>query len=45
MQKGATVFGYQVPDPEHYGVVAFDEGGRATSIEEKPAQATLPAGR
>ena len=36
-QKGATVFGYQVRDPERYGVVAFDEVGRATSIEEKPA--------
>ena len=35
-QKGATVFGYQVPDPERYGVVAFNELGRATSIEEKP---------
>ena len=35
---GATVFGYQVPDPERYGVVAFDGDGRATSIEEKPAR-------
>ena len=35
-QRGATVFGYRVPDPERYGVVDFDEDGRATSIEEKP---------
>ena len=32
----ATVFGYYVPDPERFGVVAFDEEWRATSIEEKP---------
>ena len=32
----ATVFGYYVPDPERFGVVAFDESGRVTSIEEKP---------
>lgn len=36
--RGATVFGYHVPDPERYGVVAFDRSGRATSIEEKPAR-------
>jgi glucose-1-phosphate thymidylyltransferase len=36
-ERGATVFGYLVRDPERYGVVAFDAQGRAVSIEEKPA--------
>ncbi|MCB1479964.1 MAG: glucose-1-phosphate thymidylyltransferase RfbA [Rhodobiaceae bacterium] len=35
---GATVFAYQVHDPERYGVVSFDSDGRATEIEEKPKQ-------
>ena len=38
IERGATVFGYQVRDPERYGVVEFDAGGRAISIEEKPAK-------
>ncbi|HRD65363.1 MAG TPA: glucose-1-phosphate thymidylyltransferase RfbA [Candidatus Competibacter sp.] len=35
-QRGATVFGYYVRDPERYGVVSFDDQGRAKDIEEKP---------
>ncbi len=36
-ERGATVFGYEVRDPERYGVVEFDDDGRAVSLEEKPA--------
>lgn len=36
LERGATVFAYQVEDPERYGVVSFDAGGTATTIEEKP---------
>ncbi|RAP31967.1 glucose-1-phosphate thymidylyltransferase [Candidatus Marinamargulisbacteria bacterium SCGC AG-414-C22] len=35
--KGATVFGYQVNDPERYGVATFDDNGNVTSLEEKPS--------
>ena len=37
-ERGATVFGYYVRDPERYGVVSFDARGRAVAIEEKPQQ-------
>lgn len=35
-QKGATIFGYQVKDPQRFGVVEFDEDGKALSLDEKP---------
>ncbi|HFH3717866.1 glucose-1-phosphate thymidylyltransferase RfbA [Pseudomonas aeruginosa] len=37
-QTGASVFAYHVPDPERYGVVEFDQGGKAISLEEKPLE-------
>lgn len=38
MKHGATIFAYQVTDPERYGIVEFDETGKAISIEEKPQE-------
>lgn len=37
-KEGATIFGYRVNDPERYGIVEFDQHGKAISIEEKPKQ-------
>ena len=37
-EKGATIFGYQVNDPERYGIVEFDKTGKVISIEEKPSK-------
>ena len=42
MEKGACVFGYQVRDPERYGVVEFDAKGKVLSLEEKPAKPKSP---
>lgn len=36
LRDGALIFGYRVAEPEHYGVVEFDETGRVVSLEEKP---------
>ncbi|MEY2564821.1 MAG: glucose-phosphate thymidylyltransferase [Verrucomicrobiota bacterium] len=38
IERGACIFGYQVRDPQRYGVVEFDENGRAISLEEKPKE-------
>lgn len=38
IEKGAVIFGYQVNDPQRYGIVEFDKTGKAISIEEKPAK-------
>jgi glucose-1-phosphate thymidylyltransferase len=40
--KGATVFGYEVKDPERYGVVEFDEQGKVTAVVEKPSHPKSP---
>ena len=42
MEKGACVFGYQVRDPERYGVVEFDSTGKVLSLEEKPSKPKSP---
>ncbi|CAM2068429.1 glucose-1-phosphate thymidylyltransferase RfbA [Sulfidibacter corallicola] len=41
-QEGATIFAYWVKDPERYGVVSFDDAGRATKIVEKPQEPESP---
>jgi glucose-1-phosphate thymidylyltransferase len=42
LDRGACIFGYQVRDPERYGVVEFDAEGKAISLEEKPRQPKSP---
>lgn len=41
-RQGATIFGYMVKDPERFGVVSFDDAGKATAIVEKPAKPLSP---
>jgi glucose-1-phosphate thymidylyltransferase len=41
-EKGATVFAYRVRDPERYGVVEFDDDGKAVGLEEKPSRPRSP---
>src|SRR5438046_10741965 len=42
IERGACIFGYQVRDPERYGVVEFDDAGKAVSLEEKPKEPRSP---
>src|SRR2546421_9503379 len=42
LKRGAYIFGYQVRDPERYGVVEFDTGGRGVSLEEKTPKPKSP---
>ena len=42
VERGACIFGYQVRDPERYGVVEFDAEGKAVSLEEKPKEPRSP---
>ena len=42
IERGACIFGYQVRDPERYGVVEFDAEGKAVSLEEKPKEPRSP---
>ena len=42
LAEGAQIFGYRVADPERYGIVEFDAGGKAVSLEEKPAKPKSP---
>ncbi len=42
LTRGARIFGYQVKDPERYGVVEFDKTGKALSLEEKPKEPKSP---